>query len=184
MTTPPRLRYVDPSVRRAPAYRACARIASSRHATWLARTTIWRAIVWKIDPYLLRLTRGRIGTGLLLPTALLETRGARTGLTRRNAVIYFHDGERVTIVASRAGGSGNPAWFYNVRANPDVRLGGQPFRAEIIEDEASRARLWRLADKVFPAFATYRERAAAAGRSIPIVQMERSETPERRRSSR
>ena len=89
-------------------------------------------------PYLLRLTRGRLGTGLLLPTALLETRGARTGLPRRNAVIYFHDGERVTIIASKAGRPENPSWFYNVLANPDVRLGGQPFRAEIVDDETQR----------------------------------------------
>ncbi len=132
---------------------------------------IWSAIVWRIDPYLLRLTRGRLGTGLLLPTALLQTRGARTGLVRRNAVIYFHDGERVTIVASQAGRPENPSWFYNARANPDVLLGGQPFRAEVIDDEATRTRLWELADRVFPAFAAYRDSAAQAGRVIPIFQL-------------
>jgi deazaflavin-dependent oxidoreductase (nitroreductase family) len=107
----------------------------------------------------------------LLPTALLETRGARTGLVRRNAVIYFHDGERVTIIASQAGRPDNPSWFYNVSANPDVLLGGQRFRAEVIEDEAARVRLWGLADQVFPAFASYRDSAALAGRSIPIIQL-------------
>lgn len=127
--------------------------------------------MWKIDPYLLRLTRGRLGTGLLLPTALLQTRGARTGLLRRNAVIYFHDGERVTIVASQAGRPDNPSWFYNARANPDVLLGGQPFRAEVIDDETSRTRLWELADRVFPAFASYRDSAGRAGRTIPILQL-------------
>lgn len=127
--------------------------------------------MWKIDPYLLRLTKGRLGTGLLLPTALLQTRGAHTGLVRRNAVIYFHDGERVTIIASQAGRPDNPSWFYNARANPEVLLGGQPFRAEIIGDETSRARLWELADRVFPAFASYRDSAARADREIPILQL-------------
>jgi deazaflavin-dependent oxidoreductase (nitroreductase family) len=165
------LRYVDPHAARGPIYRAYVRLASSRFATWLATTAIWSAIVWKIDPHLLRLTRGRIGTGLLLPTALLQTRGARTGIVRRNAVIYFHDGARVTIIASQAGRPDNPSWFYNARANPDVLLGGQPFRAEVIEDEASRARLWELADRVFPAFAVYRVSAARVGRVIPILQL-------------
>jgi len=41
--------------------------------------------------------------GLVLPTALLETRGAKCGAVRRNAVIYFHDSDRVTIVAERPG---------------------------------------------------------------------------------
>jgi deazaflavin-dependent oxidoreductase (nitroreductase family) len=165
------LRYVDPCTRRGPIYRAYVGLASSRFATWLSKKAIWSAIVWKIDPVLLRLTRGHLGTGLLLPTALLQTRGARTGQVRRNAVIYFHDGERVTIIASQAGRPGNPAWFYNARANPDVLLGGQPYRAEIIEDEAARARLWKLADRVFPAFASYRQSAARAGRTIPILQL-------------
>ena len=31
--------------------------------------------------------------GLVLPTAVLETRGAKSGALRRNAVIYFHDGD-------------------------------------------------------------------------------------------
>lgn len=127
--------------------------------------------MWKIDPVLLRATRGRLGTGLLLPTALLQTRGARTGQIRRNAVIYFHDGELVTIVASQAGRPGNPSWFHNAQANPDVLLGGQPFRAQIVEDETARARLWELADRVFPAFASYRDSAAIAGRTIPILQL-------------
>ncbi|MGO9247233.1 MAG: nitroreductase/quinone reductase family protein [Solirubrobacteraceae bacterium] len=171
MSTSQALRYVDPCAQRGPIYRVYVALASSRFATWLSKRAIWSAIVWRIDPVLLRVTRGRLGTALLLPTALLQTRGARTGLVRRNAVIYFHDGERVTIIASQAGRPGNPSWFYNARANPDVLLGGQPFRAEIVEDEASRARLWELADRVFPAFASYRESATRAGRTIPILQL-------------
>ena len=128
-------------------------------------------VAMRIDRVLMPATGGRLGFGLLLPTALLETRGARTGLPRRNGVIYFHDGDRVTIVASKLGLPEHPAWFHNLRANPDVTLGGQPFRAEVVEDEAERARLWRLADTVFPAYAAYRERARRAGRTIPIVRL-------------
>ena len=162
------LPYVDPERPRGPIYRAYLRLVASRPMTWMARTLVWRKVVWNIDPVLLRLTRGRLGTGVMLPTALLETRGARTGLLRRNAVIYFHDGRRVTIVASQAGRPENPSWFYNARANPDVVLGGQRFRAEVVEDD----RLWALADRVFPAFAAYRATAARAGRTIPILQLE------------
>jgi deazaflavin-dependent oxidoreductase (nitroreductase family) len=130
-----------------------------------------RKVVWRLDPVLLRLTGGRLGFGGLLPTALLETRGARTGRPRRNGVIYFHDGDRVTIVASKLGLPEHPAWLHNLRAHPDVTLGGRPFRAEVVEDEAERARLWQLADRVFPGYAAYRKRADRAGRTIPIVQL-------------
>jgi deazaflavin-dependent oxidoreductase (nitroreductase family) len=128
-------------------------------------------VIWRIDPILMRGTRGRLRTGALLPTALLETRGARTGRVRRNAVVYFHDRERVTIIASQAGRPENPSWFYNARANPDVLLAGRPFRAEVIQDEAERDRLWLLADRVLPAFARYRQTATRAGRSIPLLQL-------------
>jgi deazaflavin-dependent oxidoreductase (nitroreductase family) len=165
------LRYVDPNARRGILYRAFAFLVSTWPMRRLSRTVVWSSIIWKIDPYLMRLTRGRLGTGLMLPTALLQTRGVRTGRLRTNAVIYFHDGERVTIVASQAGRAENPSWFHNARANPDVLLGGESFRAEVIDDEAGRRRLWELADRVFPAYAGYRETAARAGRTIPILQL-------------
>jgi len=143
-------------------------------AAWLSRN-----VVWKIDPHLMRLTGGRVGLGLVLPTALLETRGARTGRQRRNVVIYFHDDDRVTIIASKLGAPEQPSWFHNARTNPDVVFGGLPFRVEVIDDEASRGRLWELADRVFPPYATYRERAALVGRTIPILQLVPRSTEER-----
>ncbi|MBS1869543.1 MAG: nitroreductase family deazaflavin-dependent oxidoreductase [Actinobacteria bacterium] len=160
------LPHVDPHAPRGPLYRAYVRFLGTRLSAWLSVH-----VVWKVDPHLLRLTRGRLGMGLILPTALLETRGARSGLPRRNGVIYFHDGERVTIVASKLGAPAHPAWFHNAVAHPDVLLGGVPLRAEVVEDEAERARIWALADRVFPPYAAYRERAARAGRTIPLVQL-------------
>lgn len=130
-----------------------------------------RMVMWKLDPVLMRITRGRAGMALVLPTALLETRGARSGEVRRNGVIYFHDGDHVIIAASKLGLPHHPAWFHNLRANPDVRLGGRPFRAEIVRDDGERERLWTLADRVFPPFAAYRRRAARAGRTIPIIRL-------------
>jgi deazaflavin-dependent oxidoreductase (nitroreductase family) len=163
-----RLKYVDPNRRRGWFSRAYAAFS----ATGLGRL-ISAKVVWKIDPYLLRATRGRLGMGLVLPTALLETRGARSGRARRNAVIYFHDGDRVTVIASKAGADRHPAWFHNLRAHPDVKFGGVPMRAEVVADEAERRRLWALADRVFAPYATYREDAAKANRTIPIIQLTR-----------
>lgn len=160
------LRHVDPRAPHGLVYRAYVRFLGTRLAAWLSMH-----VVWKVDPHLMRLTGGRLGMGLMLPTALLETTGARTGRQRRNGVIYFHDGDRVTIVASKLGAPEDPAWFHNARANPDVVFGGQPFRAEVVADAASRTRIWELADRVFPPYAAYRERAARVGREIPILQL-------------
>jgi deazaflavin-dependent oxidoreductase (nitroreductase family) len=160
------LRHVDPLAPHGRLHRGYTRFLGTRFAGWLSRM-----VVWKLDPVLLRLSRGRIGLGLGLPTALLETRGARTGAVRRNGVIYFHDGERVVIIASKLGAPGHPAWFHNAVAHPDVTLGGEPFLASVVDDADEQARLWSLADRVFPAFATYRDRASEVGRTIPILQL-------------
>jgi deazaflavin-dependent oxidoreductase (nitroreductase family) len=163
---PTQLKYVDPNRRRSLFSRAYAAFSSTRLGRFISAK-----VVWKVDPYLLRATRGRVGMGLVLPTALLETRGAKSGAVRRNAVIYFHDGDRVTIIASKAGDEKHPAWFHNLRAHRDVTFGGIPMRATVVSDEAERHRLWTLADRVFAPYATYRRDAAKVNRTIPIVQL-------------
>jgi deazaflavin-dependent oxidoreductase (nitroreductase family) len=160
------LPYVDPHKRRGRVYLGVCRLSATKAGAWIAEN-----ISWKLDPRLLKLTHGRLSSAGPLAVALLESRGARTGLPRRNATLYFHDGDRVTIVASKRGWPEHPAWYYNLLAHPDVVFGGLPFRAELVEDEAERERLWRLADRVFPEYAGYREQAAQAGRAIPIFQL-------------
>jgi deazaflavin-dependent oxidoreductase (nitroreductase family) len=163
---PTQLKYVDPNHPRSLFSRAFAAFSSTRLGRFFSAK-----VVWKVDPYLLRATRGHVGMGLVLPTALLETRGAKSGAVRRNAVIYFHDQDRVTIIASKAGDEKHPAWFHNLRAHPDVTFGAIPMRATVVSDEAERHRLWTLADRVFAPYATYRREAAKANRTIPIVQL-------------
>jgi deazaflavin-dependent oxidoreductase (nitroreductase family) len=161
------VRHVDPTRHRGPIFRIYARVfGTTRPAMWFSRTFLWR-----LDPWVARVSGGRFGLAIGLPTALLETTGARTGEVRRHVVIYFHDGDRVTIVASKFGYPENPAWFYNARANPDVAFGGEPYRALVVEDEAEQTRIWGLADQMFPPFGIYRERAARTGRTIPILQL-------------
>ena len=162
----PSLRHVDPRQRRGALYLALARFSATRLGGWLAVR-----IAWRLDPWLLKLTRGRVSSAWPLSAGLLETRGARTGRPRRNATLYFHDGDRVTIIPSLRGRPKNPAWYHNLRGHPDVVYGGLPFRAEIVEDEGERQRLWELADRVYPPYADFRDEAAKAGRLIPIVQL-------------
>ena len=162
----PRLKHVDPNRPPGLFSRAYAALANTRLGRFMSAN-----VVWKVDPYLMRVTRGRVGMGLVMPTALLETRGARSGAVRRNVVIYFHDGNRVTIVASKLGYEKHPAWFHNLQANPDVAFGGIPMRATVVGDDAECRRLWTLADRVFAPYAAYRREAAKVSRTIPIVQL-------------
>ena len=170
---PAQLKYVDPNRPCGLFSRAYAALTTTRLGRFISAK-----VAWKVDPYLLRATRGRVGLGLVLPTALLETRGAKSGALRRNAVIYFHDGEQVTVIASKAGHERHPAWFHNLRAHPDVTLGGIPMRATVVSDDAERQRLWALADRVFAPYARYRRDAAKANRMIPIVQLAKPDAVE------
>ncbi|WP_169814793.1 nitroreductase/quinone reductase family protein [Nocardia crassostreae] len=162
-----RVRPVDTTGRPSRFVRVCAAI-SARVPGFVSRH-----IAWKLDPLLLRLTRGRLATTSIFPTGLLETEGARTRVQRHNAIIYIADGDDVVIAASNAGSATNPGWYYNLLANPDVVFGGAPMRATVVDNETERQRLWAIADRVFPAYISYRREAGRAGRTIPLVRLTR-----------
>src|SRR2546429_5265019 len=96
------LRYVDPYAERSWLYRVHGRLVCTRPFQRLALTSVWAAVVWRIDRLLLRLTGGRLGTATPVVTALLGTRGAPNGRTRRTRGIYLHDRDRLTVIASNA----------------------------------------------------------------------------------
>src|SRR3989337_1469903 len=67
------LAYIDPEAERGFLYRGYAALVGTRAMGWISR-----ALAWRLDPILMRLSGGRLRFGLLLPTALLETRCDRT----------------------------------------------------------------------------------------------------------
>lgn len=125
-----------------------------------------------IDRRLLPLTRGRLSTGLGQPVILLHTRGARSGIERTVPLLATKTGERLLVVASKAGAARHPAWLHNVRANPDVAVTAEgrrrPMRARIAEG-AERDRLWEIVCDNYTGYATYQRRAGA--RVIPVVDL-------------
>lgn len=115
--------------------------------------------------------KGHIWRGL--PTLLLTTRGRRTGVLRRTALIYGTSGEDHVVVASNGGSDGHPAWYLNLAASPsvEVQVGGSVFNATArtaTGDE--RAALWSIMAAIFPTYESYRKKAA---REIPVVVLSR-----------
>jgi deazaflavin-dependent oxidoreductase (nitroreductase family) len=142
--------------------------------SWTARQ---RPVTWflvnignKIDPVLMRATGGRVRTTMSGPTVLLTHTGARSGRERTTPLAYFTDGDDAVLIASQGGAPNHPAWYHNVRANPEIELwtkgGGGHYRASEAEG-AERERLWKLATGYYPGFAKYQERAG--DRRIPVV---------------
>jgi deazaflavin-dependent oxidoreductase (nitroreductase family) len=126
-----------------------------------------------IDRRLMPLTRGRRSTGLGQPVVLLHVRGAKSGVERTVPLLATKQDDLVVLIASKAGAVKHPAWFHNVRANPDVEvtLRGQervPMRAEIAEGD-ERERLWAMAVDNYSGYERYRTRAG--DRTIPVVAL-------------
>jgi deazaflavin-dependent oxidoreductase (nitroreductase family) len=165
------LPYVDPRAARGPLMRAAFRLMNRRAFAAFETSLAYRLTAWRIVPVLMRLTGGRFAALVPLPFGVLETEDARNGRPHRRAVLYFNDGRRVIVIPSKAGWPEDPFWYQNAVAEPAVRFESRPFRAEVVEDEDSKRRLWDLADRFYPPCDAYRERAARAGRTIPIVAL-------------
>lgn len=117
----------------------------------------------RIDPVLMRLTGGRFATTSMLPLALLQVRGRKSGELRTVPLVYFTDGDDVILVGSSFGRAHHPAWSHNLLANPDVELsaGGvtAPYRSELVPEGPERERLYALAVANYAGYATYEEMA-------------------------
>ena len=128
----------------------------------------------KIHVALYRRSGGRLGGHLpAWPAArilLLDHVGARTGRRRTSPLMYHEDGDAVAVVASKAGQPTNPAWFHNLRANPDttIQIGREVrgVRARVAPDE-ERDRLWPQFVAFYPGYEFFV--CNAEGRKIPIV---------------
>jgi deazaflavin-dependent oxidoreductase (nitroreductase family) len=104
---------------------------------------------------------------------LLTTSGARTGRRRAVPLTYVPDGDRYIVTAGNAGSDRHPAWYHNLRANPDatVEVGGEAFNAvAVIADEAERGALYERFAAVYPVADDYQAQTA---RQIPVVILTR-----------
>jgi deazaflavin-dependent oxidoreductase (nitroreductase family) len=100
---------------------------------------------------------------------LLDHIGAKSGTKRTTPLLYLEDDRNLVIIASKGGHSRNPAWFHNLRANPDttVQVGSErrDVRARVAGPE-ERARLWPRAVDTYSGYADYQRRT---DREIPLV---------------
>jgi F420H(2)-dependent quinone reductase len=99
---------------------------------------------------------------------VVTVRGAKTGQPRRIPLMRVEHNGCYAAIASKGGSAKAPAWYYNLKANPDVELQdltsiGEFSARELVGDE--RAVWWNRAVDVFEPFAGYAEKA---GRLIPV----------------
>lgn len=116
------------------------------------------------------LTGGIVGSHVMgMPVLLLTTAGRKSGRQRTLPLMYLPDGDDMVIVASNGGNPQHPAWYLNLRANPDaeVQVGREKkrVRAEVAGD-GDRARLWPQFVEKYSGYADYQKETK---RTIPVV---------------
>jgi deazaflavin-dependent oxidoreductase (nitroreductase family) len=124
---------------------------------------------------LLTVSFGKLGwRGLGMPVLELTTVGRKSGQPRSVMLTSpYQEGDRIAVVASRGGDDWHPAWFLNLRDNPDVEvsLQGKPkqrMHAHIATSD-ERARLWPLITEHHRNYAGYQRKT---DREIPVVLLE------------
>ncbi|GIF67063.1 hypothetical protein Ais01nite_50980 [Asanoa ishikariensis] len=115
-----------------------------------------------LDRIVSRLTRGRVVALGLIPSALLTTRGRRTGAPRDNPLLCLPDGDGFIVIGSNWGRPEQPAWALNLLTDPAATLtmGGAavPVKARLLDGE-ERERAWGLLVAAWPGYVTYQTRA-------------------------
>lgn len=148
-------------------------------AYWLpaskAGSTFFRLIAPVSDQIIFRLSGGRqtaVSFIAGLPSIMLTVKGAKSGEPRTIPLLGIPDEERFIVIASNWGQKHHPAWYYNLRSNPDitVALNGKtaPYRARQVFD-LEYQQCWEKAISTYKGYEAYKQRAQ---REIPIFVLE------------
>ena len=121
---------------------------------------------------LLTVSVGKLGWKVgPMPVVELTTVGRKSGQPRSVMLTSpVQQGDDIVVVASKGGEDTHPAWFLNLRDQPDVQvaLGGkaaQPYTARVLDD-AERDALWPQVAQTYKGYAGYQEKT---DRKIPLV---------------
>ncbi|MFD3747277.1 nitroreductase family deazaflavin-dependent oxidoreductase [Nocardia sp. NPDC058633] len=121
---------------------------------------------------LLTVSGGHLGNSVFgMPSLQLTTIGRKSGTPRKVMLTApIIDGDTIVIVASRGGDPTHPAWFLNLRDNPNVEVSlrngpERPMTAQVATPD-ERAELW---PRVVAAYKGYADYQTNTSREIPLV---------------
>jgi deazaflavin-dependent oxidoreductase (nitroreductase family) len=160
---------VEPQVSPSRFKKALTAFALTKTGTWYSSQ-----VGARIDPWLVRATRGRLDSAFgQIPIVVVTVRGARSGIERKVPLLYFSDADDVVLIASSYGKAKFPAWYYNIKANPDVRLEAMGRAGSYVAREVNgedRDRLFELAKLVYSGYNEYDQRTKGI-RRIPVMRL-------------
>lgn len=126
-----------------------------------------------INSFLIRVSRGRIGSNLGTQTILiLHTIGRKSGQERVIPIAYFEYEDKYLIVASNWGKDSQADWLLNLRKNPRavIDVNGKRLNVETHEAEGEEySMLWSFATQRHLPYLDYQKMTS---RHIPIVVLQ------------
>ncbi len=108
---------------------------------------------------------------------LLDHIGAKSDIKRTTPLVYVADDPDVVIVASKGGHPRHPAWYHNLRANPNTTIQIGSDRRAVharVATPQERERLWPKAVATYAGYQGYQQRT---DREIPLVILEPRPSP-------
>jgi len=128
----------------------------------------------RVHKLLYKLSGGRYGARMgWIKVALVDTTGRKTGKQRTVPIACYPYRDSVVVSASNSGQETHPAWYLNMRANPEVtvQLGKERYQA-VAEDvaEEEREALWRKIVEINKHQGEYLDKVQ---RKIPLVWFRR-----------
>jgi deazaflavin-dependent oxidoreductase (nitroreductase family) len=131
------------------------------------------ALITRAHRFLFDVSGGRVGgSALWFRFLMLETQGRRTGRVHRIPLFYLPDGERLVLIGSNAGDDRTPAWWLNLKAQPEAwaQIGRDRRRVRARQaTPAERAELW---PRLVAAYRWYDDYQSRTRREIPVVILE------------
>ena len=119
---------------------------------------------------------GKEGTTLRetgLSVIIVTNIGNKTGAVRKTPLMRAVDGPNYILVASTAGAPKHPVWYFNLKANPSVKIQDGPnihdMTVREITTSDDRKRLWDIAVNAYPPYQEYQDRT---DRMIPVFLAE------------
>jgi deazaflavin-dependent oxidoreductase (nitroreductase family) len=127
----------------------------------------------RIDKLAHRLSGGRfVVSQFLVPTLVLTTTGAKSGLPREAPLATLVDGDAFNVDGSNYGTEKHPAWSGNLIKNPKatVTYGGKrrDVVAHLLTDDEKQA-VWPRLLTVWPTYDSYVERS---GRNLRVFRLD------------
>ena len=155
-----------------PFHAVMQKIASTRPGAWFYARTLHH-----FDRVVLKLSGGRatltsVVTGL--PILFLTTTGAKSGQPRTLPLLFIRDQKdpsSFALIASNWGQEHYPAWYFNLKANPNATCSINGQEKKYVAHEASEneyKKFWQSATNTYLGYSLYRQRVGDK-RRIPIM---------------